>query len=122
MSKFREILDLRGRIVLFTQSASVGLRFEQYAERHHARVVCTRGWADIYGPLLEWTRIHHAREHGVLSCDQVRYLNGVQVQGTDYVWVGACFDHPLQLQRYNRAAQMAFDYSARIWTLGEEDL
>lgn len=43
---FTEILDLRGRIVLFTPTAAIGLRFEQQAERNHAQVIHTRGWAD----------------------------------------------------------------------------
>ncbi len=122
MSKFSEILAHRGRIVLFTPNAAVGLRYEQCAERTGALVVHTRGWADMYGPMHTWWRAHHARDFAVLSCDQVRYFNGIQIAGTDFVWVGNCFDHPLQLQRHHKAAQMAFDHNARLWTLGESDL
>ncbi len=122
MSSFSDILALRGRVIVFTPSAPVGLRFEQFAERHHATVVCTRGWADIYGPLLQWTRIHHAREYGVLSCDQTTYFNGVQLPATDYVWVGNCFDTPTQVMRHQKAAQMALDHEARLWTIAETAL
>jgi len=122
MTKLLDILAHRGRVVVFTSSASLGLKIEQLAERHHAQVVCTRGWADIYGPLLQWNRIHLAREYGLLSCDQRTYLNGIQLPGTDYVWIGNCFDHPEQLLRYNKAGQMSMDHEARFWTIGEDAL
>ena len=85
---FKEILDRRGRIVLFTPSAALGLKFEQQAERAYATVVTTRGWADRYGPISAWNRLHQAREFGMLSCDQKTYTNGVTLHGTDFVWVG----------------------------------
>lgn len=92
---FKEILDHRGRIVLFTPSASLGLRFEQEAERAYAVVVSTRGWADRYAPLSAWNRLHQCREFGLLSCDQKTYANGTTLHGTDFVWVGDA-GHPLQ--------------------------
>lgn len=122
MSNFKEILAMRGRIVVFTATHPVGLRVEQMAERNYAHVVCTRGWADIYGPLHSWNRISQSREYGVLSCDQRTYLNGIQLPGTDYVWVGNCFDTPEILSRYRRAADMAMDYQARLWTIAESDV
>lgn len=122
MSNFKEILAMRGRIVVFTATHPVGLLVERLAERHHAQVVCTRGWADIYGPLLQWNRVNQAREYGVLSCDQRTYLNGIQLPGTDYVWVGNCFDTPEILSRYRRAADMAMDHQARLWTIAESDV
>jgi hypothetical protein len=129
MSKFKDILARRGQVIIFTGPAKVGLSFEQSAERQHANVVCTRGWADIYGPLHSWTRIVQNNEYGVLSCDQFTYLRGVQLKATDYVWVGNCFENPEQHARYLRAANMANDhrdpYAQRpvlFWTIGEEDL
>jgi hypothetical protein len=95
-TSFTEVLRQRGRIVIFTPSATVGLRFEQHAERHHAQVVTTRGWADRFGPISTWNRIHDSGEFGVLSCDQQRYMNATTLKGTDFVWVGET-GHPLNL-------------------------
>lgn len=122
MTTLRDILAHRGRIIVFTASAPIGLRVEQVAERNHAQVVCTRGWADIYGPLHQWNRIHVAREYGLLSCDQHTYFGGIKIPGTDYVWIGNCFDHPEQLARYNRAGEMSMYYQARMWTISEDAL
>ncbi len=85
---FTEILASRGRVVLFTPNATVGLRFEQVALRNSMPVIHTRGWADPYGPLGEWARVHTARDRGVLSCDQHRYVTGMKIPATDLVWVG----------------------------------
>ena len=95
-TSFTEVLKARGRIVIFTPSAIVGLRFEQHAERNNAQVVCTRGWADKFGPISAWNRIHASREFGVLSCDQQRYMNATTLYGTDFVWVGET-GHPRNL-------------------------
>lgn len=91
-TSFTEILNRRGRIVLFTPSAIIGLRLEQMAERAHAQVVHTRGWADRFGPLGVWNRIHQSREFGLLSCNQATYVNATVLRGTDFVWVGETGD------------------------------
>lgn len=119
---FREILALRGRIVIFTPNALVGLKFEQAAERAHAQVVCTRGWADPYGPLLAWNRIHASREYGVLSCDQKRYIEGFKIHGTDFVWVGDGGDyevHAWLFWRRMKALSLAGDLGWR-WMVAED--
>lgn len=85
---FTDVLAYRGRILLFTPNAAIGLRLEKQAEYHHAQVICTRGWADASAPLHAWSRIAAAREYGVLSCDQHRYVQGVRIACTDIVWVG----------------------------------
>lgn len=124
---FTSILAMRGRVVIFTPSASVGLRFEQHAERHHAKVVTTRGWADASGPLHTWGRIHASREYGVLSCDQQRYVKGFRIPCTDLVWVGD-FGDPLHVPHLWLAFQKAMARSddqlepARQWTLSESAL
>jgi len=126
MTTFRDILAHRGRVVVFTPNSVVGLAFEQMAERHHAQVVCTRGWADSYGPLLAWNRIYAAREYGVLSCDQHRYVHGFHLHATDLVWVGPTGDilHVSHIwRRYQHAMLRAGDDPMiRKWALGEKDL
>lgn len=87
-SSFSEILALKGRIVIFTGTAEIGLKFEQAAERSGATVICTRGWADKVAPLAPWMRLHSCREHGVLSCNQQTYITGFKLPATDLVWVG----------------------------------
>ena len=67
--RFSEILALRGRIVLFSPSALLSVQFEQFAERNHAQVICTRGFADPHVRLGAWHRLHATREFGLLSCD-----------------------------------------------------
>lgn len=89
---FKEVLDKRGRIVLFTATATIGLRLEQEAERNHAQVVSTRGWADKWGPMGQWGRIHRCREFGLLSCNQATYTGAKLIFGTDFVWVGETGD------------------------------
>lgn len=126
-SSFTSILALRGRVVIFTPSAIVGLRFEQHAERHHAQVVTTRGWADATGPLHAWGRIHASREYGVLSCDQQRYVTGFRLPCTDLVWVGDCGDpyHSAYLwSKFQQAMNRAHgqDEPARQWTLAVDAL
>lgn len=123
MSRFRDVLAHRGRIILFTKTASVGVVFEQMAERNHAQVICTRGWADPTGPIQAWHRILAARDYGVLSCDQRTYLSGAwRLGGTDYVWVGDCFDTPDVHARYLRACAKAREQGVdvRFWTLSED--
>lgn len=122
---FRDVLALRGRIVIFTPNAVVGLRFEQAAERAHAQVVCTRGWADPYGPLGLWNRIHNSRDYAVLSCDQKRYVEGLtRMPGTDFVWVGPTGDPDVEVWLYSRCQKALHlgDEFARAWVLGEEDI
>lgn len=127
--RFRDILALRGRIVIFTPNATVGLTFEQAAERAYAQVITTRGWADHYAPLNLWRRIHSSREYGVLSCDQQRYIGvNLVIPATDFVWVGPTGDHFNETHLFNRyqqamllAHQQHAD-SARQWTLGVDDL
>lgn len=124
---FTSILAMRGRVVIFTPSASVGLRFEQHAERHHAQVVTTRGWADHSGPLHAWGRIHASREYGVLSCDQQRYITGMRIPCTDLVWVGD-FGDPVNVPHLWAAFQQGMGRGgqqlepARQWTLAEDAL
>ena len=126
-TSFTSILALRGRVVIFTPSAVVGVRYERHAERHHAQVVTTRGWADASGPLHAWGRIHAAREYGVLSCDQRRYVTGFRLPCTDLVWVGEMGD-PLHVPHLWAAFQQAMARSdnqlepARQWTLAEDAL
>ncbi len=124
---FTEVLDLRGRIVLFTPTAAIGLRLEQLAERHHAQVVTTRGWADAIGPLHTWSRIHTCREYGVLSCDQVRYIHGFKLEATDLVWVGETGDpvHQAWLwARFSQAMSRGIEREdpPRLWVLAEGSL
>ncbi len=122
---FTDILALRGRIVIFTNSAPVGLRFEQHAERHHATVITTRGWADAYGPLGAWQRIHTQRDYGVLSCDQQRYVKPeFYLPATDIVWVGDIGD-PLHVAHKWAAFQQAMDRGGsdtRHWLCAEDAL
>lgn len=120
---FREILALRGRIVLLTRTAEIALPFEDLAERRFADVVSTRGWADPYGPLLAWGRIHSAREHGLLSCDQVRYVTKVyRIPCTDVVWVGSRGDALLEvgLHLRHQASRNFGDELTRHWWIKEE--
>lgn len=121
---WRDILRLRGRIVLFTQSAQVGLRFEQAAERDGVPVIHTRGWADRYGPLGQWKRIHDAREYGVLSCD-CRYAVKTLIPGTDFVWVGTTgnpLTEPTLWHLWQRAMEMPANPEVRRWRLDEDQL
>jgi hypothetical protein len=89
-------------------------------------VVCTRGWADPYGPLALWHRIHAARDYGVFSCDQHRYVQGVRLPATDLVWVGPTGDvlHVSHIwRRYQQAMNRCGDDPlVRKWTLRENDL
>lgn len=122
--RFRDVLALRGRIVIFTPNTVVGLKFEQAAERAHAQVIHTRGWADAYGPLGMWHRIHAARDYAVLSCDQHRYVTGFRIPCTDLVWVGPGGDEHVELWLYTRRMQALHrgDEFTRQWMLGEDDL
>ena len=121
---FTEILDLRGRIVLFTPTAAIGLRFEQQAERDHAQVIHTRGWADPIGPLHAWSRICACRDYGVLSCDQQRYITGFKLECTDLVWVGETGDPVNQAwlwARFSQAMNRGMDREnpPRLWMMAE---
>jgi hypothetical protein len=123
-TSFAKILALRGRIIIFTPSAPIGLRFEQMAEREHAQVVCTRGWADAMAPLSMWQRIHESREFGLLSCDQRRYVTGVRMHATDLVWVGETGD-PLNVPHLWGAFSQAMgrahiEDGARMWLVSED--
>lgn len=125
MTTFRDIINLRGRIVLFTATSDIGLLFERMAETYNMPVIHTRGWADPYGPLGVWTRIHAAREYGVFSCDQKRYVNGYKVPATDLVWVGSVGDPvaaPHVHFRHQQAMQNCGDADVRRWLLRESDL
>lgn len=126
-TSFRSILALRGRIVLFTATAPVGLIFEQVAERDHAKVIHSRGWADSYGPVGEWHKLHHSREYGVFSADQQRYVGDIPLPATDLVWVGETGNphtEPHLWQRFSQA--MSKDISAleppRLWLISEDAL
>jgi hypothetical protein len=120
--KFADVLALRGRIVLFTANAAVGLRFERQAEWNHAQVVTTRSWADAYGPLGMWQRIHAARDYGVLSCDQVRYVKGFALPCTDLVWVGPTEPDHVKV-RFEQAMSRAEDNpNIRCWVIQEDAL
>jgi hypothetical protein len=116
---FTDILAQRGRIVIFTRNAVIGLRFEQHAERHHAKVVCTRGWADPIGPLGEWNRMHNQRDYGVLSCDQQRYVTGMRLPATDLVWVGP-FGDPLNVPHLWGAMNQAMHRANHLELLGTQ--
>jgi hypothetical protein len=111
-SSFSEVLAFRGRIVIFTPNAEIGLRFERHAERTtSATVICTRGWEDKVAPLAPWVRLHQVREHGVLSCDQRNYITGMHLPATDLVWVGNMGnegDHiwTAMMQAFARAAHL----------------
>lgn len=125
-SSFKEVLDHRGRILLFTANAIVGLRFEQMAERHGIPVIHTRGWADPYGPIALWTRINASRDQGMLSCDQHRYIVDVkrEIPATDIVWVGD-LGHPIhdamRWLRFSAAMGKAGKSpDVRLWTCGED--
>lgn len=127
---FTDILALRGRVVIFTPNAPVGLRFEQHAERHHAQVITTRGWADRLAPMAIWQRLHVNREYGLLSCDQHTYVTGIRIHATDLVWVGSVGDGVNELslaaryqQAMRRAAHLeAMGHHVRKWCIGENDL
>lgn len=123
---FNDILALRGRIVIFTPNAAIGLKFEQHAERHHAQVVCTRGHADPYIPLGQWSRIHAAREYGVLSCDQRRWVTGVRMPATDLVWVGPMGDPFVETNLWACFSQamgrVEFGEECRRWTIAGDAL
>ena len=124
-ASFKDILDLRGRIVIFTASASVGLKFEQMAERHHAQVVTIRGWADKSAPLYAWRRLHDTREFGLLSLTQAN-VAGFRVHATDLVWVGDMGhprDTPHTWLSFSQAMGRAHpEDDARLWTLNEDAL
>ena len=122
--RFRDVLALRGRIVIFTANALVGLKFEQAAERAHAQVVCTRGWMDALGPLVTWSRLHASREYALLSCDQMRYITGLRIPCTDLVWVGPGGDPNRDSWLYARRMNALHrgDEFTRQWMLGEDDL
>lgn len=126
MTTLREILAHRGRIVVFTPSATLGLKVEQVAERNHAIVICARGQADPYIPVSAWHRVCNARDYGVFSCDQVAWVTGVRLPATDLVWVGETGlergpDH--LAVRYRQAMNRAAgSLDIRTWAIREEDL
>lgn len=125
MKTFKSILALRGRIVLFTANPLVGLRHERVAERLGFQVIHTRGWADPYGPLGTWKRLHDAREYGLLSCDQMRYTRGYVIPATDLVWVGAAGDDRIERGlklRYEAAMRVCQAPDVRHWTIPEDEL
>lgn len=127
---FTDILALRGRVVIFTPNAPVGLRFEQHAERHHAQVITTRGWADRLAPMSIWQRLHVNREYGLLSCDQHTYTHRIHIPATDLVWVGSVGDAVNEIalsERYHQAMSRAshleiMGHQVRKWLIGENDL
>jgi hypothetical protein len=125
MKTFRQILSYKGRIVLFTANAAIGLRHERVAERHSVPVIHTRGWADPYGPLGTWSRLHASREPGMLSCDQMRYTRGYVIQATDLVWVGSTGDEQIERGlrlRYEAAMRVCQTEDVRRWVLKEDEL
>ncbi len=125
--RFSDILALRGRIVLFSPSVALSLQFEQFAERSHAQVICTRGCPDPYIPLRAWHIIHATREYGLLSCDQ-RIYPGKAIPATDVVWIGDTGDamHTPHLWRAFEAAMScaaagdANGNAVRKWLLDEK--
>lgn len=122
---FVEVLAHRGRVILFTSSSATSLRFELLAERHHARVVHSRAWADAYGPVSIWRHMHDTREYGVLSCDQHRYVDGFVLPCTDIAWVGITGDpvkEPGLWERFSRAMSRGIDSDnpPRLWLLPED--
>lgn len=129
MSTFKDILAFRGRILLFTPNASIALPMEQYAEAHHVQVISSRGWADSYGPIGIWRRVHAAREAGVFSADQVRYAGTtLPLPCTDIVWIGPR-GHPvhepllhLRWRMTMREEDQTLDALVRRWTLDESGL
>lgn len=122
---FTEILAYRGRIVIFTPSAAVGVKFEQCAERNHAQVVVTRGYPDSYMPLANWQRMHATRTYAVLSCDKMRYVKR-DLPATDLVWVGdnGHPEHSPVLRRAFDAAMHARAYGdeTRLWHITPDQL
>lgn len=125
MKTFKSILALRGRIVLFTANPVVGLRHERVAERAGIPVIHTRGWADPYGPLGTWKRLHDCREPGLLSCDQVRYTRGYVIPATDLVWVGKTGDSQIEralMMRYDAAMRVCQFEDVRKWVIAEDEL
>lgn len=125
MKTFREILSYKGRIVLFTAHHQIGLRHELVAERAMLQVVHTRGWADPYGPLGIWLRLHASREPGLLSCDQMRYTRGFTIPATDLVWVGSPGDKQIHVglhMRYEAAMRVCGGEDVRRWTIPEDEL
>lgn len=115
---FKDILALRGRVVIFTASAAIGLRFEQCAERNHAAVVATRGWADFTIPLGQWSAVHRNREYGVLSCDQRTFVTGFRLPATDLVWVGDIGD-PVNCDWRWASVQQAMARAAHLENEGQ---
>lgn len=126
MKTFKQILSYKGRIVLYTANHIVGLRHEKVAERYGFPVIHTRGWADIYGPIGTWQRMHLAREYGLLSCDQLRYTRpGLRLPATDLVWVGEVRDDPTHVllrMRYDTAMAAWDAPDVRRWTIPEDEL
>lgn len=121
MTTFRDILAHRGRIVLFTPSASVALPFELAAERIFATVICMRGQADPYIPISAWNRVCASREYGLLSLGQITHSHGLHVPATDLVWVGPN-DGYLEVH-YKQAMRRAGDHpDLRRWHIGRDDL
>lgn len=125
-SSFLQVLAQRGRVLLFTSTAATGLRFEQFAERHHARVIHTRAWADPFGPVCAWRQIHDTRDCGVFSCDQERYvMTTFNLPCTDLAWVGCTGDPvkaPALWQRFSQAMSRGIDSNnpPRLWILPED--
>lgn len=119
---FEEILVHRGQVVVFTPTAAIGLYLEQVAERSHAHVVTTRGWADKLGPLQIWRNLYASREYGVLSCNQETYCTGCRFGASDLVWVGDAGDPRVNMPLYARFSQAMLrtgdqDPPAREWLL-----
>ena len=123
---FNEILELRGRIALFTPSATIALPFEQAVERHFGQVVISRGSPDKYGPLSAWARVHASREFGLFSLDQAMWASGVRFPATDLVWVGEMGhpkDSPHLWIRFSHAmhrVSLELESGVRRWTISEK--
>lgn len=122
---FLDVLAHRGRVLLFTPLQATAEKFEQLAERHHARVIYTRGWADPFAPLAPWLQIHKERDYGVFSCDQHRYVCGYELPCTDVVWVG-CTGDPVKApdlwHRFSHAMsrEIETEKPPRLWILPED--
>lgn len=114
---FHEILMLRGRIVIFTASATIAQPFEQHAERNNARVIYLRGHADWHGPLKAWHDVHNNGLHGVLSLSQIGHVTGFKIPATDLVWIG---DLVGQQASFDQAMQRARGDFIRRWLLADD--
>lgn len=121
---FREILAYRGRVMLFTETATVGVKFEQCAERHHATVVCARGWVDNSVWLSRWTRLVAQREYAVLSLSQHAHAVGWRSGCTHAVWVGPIGPDPQIAARFQQAMARGFntEMDVRHYVITEDQL